>query len=242
VRVLGADVWDGRWVGVVLDDGAAPSASVVALVAPTVAELVARAEHGRPPLAVVGLDIPIGLHDDAPRAADLAARRVLGPRASSVFATPVRAALEAPDHAEAVRVSRAAIGAGVSVQAYGLRHRVLEVDTWVRSAASDGSQGPGGRRVVEVHPEVSFAAMDAGRPLAARKKSWAGAVRRRSLLAAHGVVLPDELGEAGAAAVDDVLDAAAVAWTARRVARGEARSLPDPPERTPDGWDAAIWT
>ncbi len=233
--VLGADVWDGRWVGVVLDDGAAPRA----LVAPTVAELVARAEDGGPPLAVVGLDIPIGLHDDAPRAADLAARRVLGPRASSVFATPVRAALEAADHAEAVRVSRAAIGAGVSVQAYGLRHRVLEVDAWVRSARAGG---PGGRRVVEVHPEVSFAAMDGGRPLAARKKSWAGAVRRRSLLAAHGVVLPDELGEAGAAAVDDVLDAAAVAWTARRVARGEARSLPDPPERTPDGWDAAIWT
>ncbi|MBF5082761.1 DUF429 domain-containing protein [Quadrisphaera sp. INWT6] len=234
-RVLGADVWDGRWVGVVLEEGAAPRA----LVAPTVAELVARAEDGGPPLAVVGLDIPVGLQDDAPRAADLAARRVLGPRASSVFATPVRAALVAPDHAEAVRVSRAAIGAGVSVQAYGLRHRVLEVDGWVRAV---GAEGAGGRRVVEVHPEVSFAAMDGGRPLAARKKSWAGAVRRRSLLAAHGVVLPDELGEAGAAAVDDVLDAAAVAWTARRVARGEARSLPDPPERTPDGWDAAIWT
>ncbi len=233
MRVLGADVWEGRWVGVVLDSGAGEP---VALVAATVAELVARAEAGGEPLAVVGLDIPIGLHDAAPRAADLAARRALGPRSSSVFATPVRAALEAPDHAEAVRVSRAATGAGTSVQAYGLRHRVLEVDAWV------GSGGPGGRRVVEVHPELSFAAMDSGRPLAARKKSWAGAVRRRSLLAAHGVVLPDELGEAGAAAVDDVLDAAAVAWTARRVARGEARSLPDPPERTPDGWDAAIWT
>lgn len=233
--VLGADVWEGRWVGVVLEDGAA----LRALVAPTVAELVARAEDGGAPLAVVGLDIPVGLHDDAPRAADLAARRALGPRASSVFVTPVRAALQAPDHAAAVLVSRAATGAGVSVQAYGLRHRILEVDGWVRST---GAGGPGGRRVVEVHPELSFAAMDSGRPLAARKKSWAGAARRRSLLAAHGVVLPEELGEAGAAAVDDVLDAAAVAWTARRVARGEARPLPDPPERTPDGWDAAIWS
>jgi predicted RNase H-like nuclease len=42
--------------------------------------------------------------------------------------------------------------------------------------------------------------------------------------------------------VDDVLDAAAVAWTAVRVARGVARHLPDPPERFSDGIDCAIWT
>lgn len=236
MRVLGADVWDGRWVGVVLDDtgGDSSGGEVRAFVAATVAELVAAAEAEGEPLDVVGLDIPIGLHGDAPRAADLAARRELGPRASSVFATPVRAALLAPDHAAAVETSRELTGAGVSIQAYGLRHRILEVDGWVRGVGGTTA------RVVEVHPEVSFAQM-AGGPLAARKKSWAGAARRRSLLAAHGVVLPDDLDAAGAAAVDDVLDAAAVAWTARRVALGEARSLPDPPERTPDGWDAAIW-
>jgi predicted RNase H-like nuclease len=42
-------------------------------------------------------------------------------------------------------------------------------------------------------------------------------------------------------AVDDVLDAAAVAWTARRYVDGAARSLPDPPEAFADGWPAAIW-
>jgi predicted RNase H-like nuclease len=42
--------------------------------------------------------------------------------------------------------------------------------------------------------------------------------------------------------VDDVLDAAAVAWTADRVARGTARHAPDPPERFSDGIDCAIWT
>ena len=42
--------------------------------------------------------------------------------------------------------------------------------------------------------------------------------------------------------VDDVLDAAAVAWTARRVAAGAARRLPAEPERFSDGVDCAIWT
>jgi predicted RNase H-like nuclease len=42
------------------------------------------------------------------------------------------------------------------------------------------------------------------------------------------------------APADDVLDAAAAAWTARRKAVGEARSLPDPPELI-RGRPVAIW-
>jgi predicted RNase H-like nuclease len=42
--------------------------------------------------------------------------------------------------------------------------------------------------------------------------------------------------------VDDVLDAAIAAWTARRVARNEAQAMPDPPEVFSDGIPSAIWT
>jgi len=49
-------------------------------------------------------------------------------------------------------------------------------------------------------------------------------------------------GEVGAeVAVDDILDAAVAAWTARRVARGQALSMPDPPEIFSDGLLCAIW-
>ena len=41
--------------------------------------------------------------------------------------------------------------------------------------------------------------------------------------------------------LDDLLDACAVAWTARRYAAGTAYSLPDPPEVFSDGLPAAIW-
>jgi predicted RNase H-like nuclease len=51
---------------------------------------------------------------------------------------------------------------------------------------------------------------------------------------------PEDLGPAGAVPVDDVLDAAAVAWTAARVAAGTARSLSDPPAVFADGLPAAI--
>jgi predicted RNase H-like nuclease len=142
-------------------------------------------------------------------------------------------ALEAPDHARATAVNREATGAGVSAQAFALRLKLLEVDAWVRHT---------GIRVVEVHPEVSFATL-AGRPLLGSKRTWAGAIRRRRLLAEAGIVLDDDLGPAGSAGgVDDILDAAIAAWTARRAAGNEAQTMPNPPDVFTDGIPSAIWT
>jgi predicted RNase H-like nuclease len=44
-----------------------------------------------------------------------------------------------------------------------------------------------------------------------------------------------------AAAIDDVLDAAVAAWSARRFAKGEATSMPDPPEVFIDGHFYKEW-
>lgn len=226
LRVLGVDACKAGWVGVVLYDGA-----VTVHVAKTIAALVADVETNGDP-AVIGIDIPIGLPDTGRREADVLAYKRVGPRRSSVFMTPVRAALEAGSHAAAVRVNQQRAGEGISAQVYGLHKKIIEVDGWVRQA---------GRRVVEVHPEVSFA-MLAGSPLPDGKRTWAGAHHRRWLLADAGVHLADDVGEAGRhAAVDDVLDAGVAAWTATRVATGAATPLPNPPVEYSDGWPAAIW-
>lgn len=225
-RVLGVDACKAGWVGVVLDDGVC-----AVRVAKTVAALVAAVEADGD-LAVIGIDMPIGLPDTGRRQADTLAYKLVGPRRASVFMTPVRAALEAGSHAAAVEVNRARAGEGVSAQMYGLRSKILEVDVWARGA---------GRRVVEVHPEVSFARL-AGFPLPDGKRTWAGACGRRRLLADAGIQIADDLGEAGRwAGVDDVLDAGAAAWSAARVAEGAATPLPDPPVVYSDGWPAAIW-
>ncbi|RMI04894.1 DUF429 domain-containing protein [Cellulomonas triticagri] len=226
--MLGVDACRAGWVGVVLD-GAPADGPPVVRVARTLADLVT-ATGGA--FAVVGVDIPIGLADSGRREADVLARRAVGPLRSSVFLTPVRAAVEAPDHATAVALNRERAGEGVSIQAFGLRHRILETERYAATAPHP---------VVEVHPEVVFAHLH-GAPLTVRKKTWSGAALRHRLLAEHGIDLSGDLGLAGwDVAVDDVLDAAAVAWTALRVARGKARSLPDPPEPMPDGCAAAVW-
>ncbi len=94
-------------------------------------------------------------------------------------------------------------------------------------------------RFHEVHPEVSFRAMNDGRPLGNRKKSAGGALERLRLLGRHGIEL-NGLSFAASASLDDVLDASAAAWSADRIARSQARTLPDPPESVA-GLPVAIW-
>jgi predicted RNase H-like nuclease len=225
-RVLGVDACKAGWIGIVLS-AHDPSLHFAARISDLVDEA---GQDG--PLQAIAIDMPIGLPDAGRRMADTLARQAVGPRRASVFVTPVRAALEAADHGSATAVSRRVAGEGISRQAFGLQTKILEVDRWVRRTR---------HRVVEVHPEASFAQI-AGGPLLARKSTWAGAALRRQLLADAGIVLAGDLGIAGErAGVDDVLDAAAAGWTALRVARGQAQSLPDPPEIFSDHLACAIW-
>ena len=225
--MLGIDACKAGWVGIVLSQG-----TVSAHLAARIGDLVEDASSSGP-LSVIAIDIPIGLPDRGRRQADLLIRKAVGPRWASVFMTPVRPSLEAADFATATAASRRLAGEGISRQAFALQAKILQVDNWVRQTR---------HRVVEVHPEASFAQL-AGAPLHSAKSTWAGIAQRRQLLTEAGIVLPDDLGTAGEkAAVDDILDAAAAAWTAMRVIRDQARPHPDPPELFSDGLASAIWT
>ena len=221
--MLGVDGCKAGWIGVMFDGESAwgqfgSSISQLAECAGTV--------------DVVAVDIPIGLPSVGRRKADDLARQAIGPRRSSVFTTPVRAALSSPTHAEASEINRKLAGEGVSAQAFALRGRIFEVDDWVRTS---------NYRAIEIHPEVSFALLAGGHVLS-RKSSWAGAKERERLLRDADIRLGDTIGAAGhQAAVDDVLDAAVAAWSAWRYLHAQAVSLPSPPEVMPDGWPAAIW-
>lgn len=165
---------------------------------------------------VIAVDVPIGF---GPRRADAAARAYLTGAASTVFTTPTREVLEL----------RFGPGLGVSAQAHALGPRILHVTQLARVDA----------RFREVHPEVSFREMNGKKRLRYRKKSAGGALERISLLRREGLEL-DRVDAAAEAPLDDVLDAAAAAWTAHRISVGKARPLPDPPEEV-DGHIVAIW-
>lgn len=214
--VLGVDGARGGWVGVRWD-----GVDLACLFDPSLERLVGDAGD----VDVVAVDMPIELVADGTRVAEDDARRLLGPRRSSLFQSPCLGALDFADddYAGANAWSKATVGRGLSKQAWFLVPKIREV----RALAGD-------RPVFEAMPELAFAAMDGDVPLAHPKTTWSGQARRRRLLAAHGIVLPDDPGPAGRVAPDDLLDATAVAWTAQRIAAGTARCAPadgNPAER-----------
>jgi predicted RNase H-like nuclease len=123
------------------------------------------------------------------------------------------------------------MGKGVSKQAHALRNKIFEVEPHAEKNT----------RIVEVHPEVSFREM-AGQPLTSSKKTWDGLLERLALLKNVGLDLAKFLPKSGTgAAPDDVVDAAAAAWTASRLAHGSARSIPESLKQMWKGRPIAIW-
>lgn len=178
--------------------------------------------------AVIGIDVPIGLLESGARECDLLARSRLGfPRSASVFPAPIRPVLAASSHAEASAIRKVVDGKGMSVQAWGIAPKVREADEALR--ADVYLRG----LVREVHPELCFAGMNGGRPMAHSKKSAAGREERITVLGAEFGARIDEAlaSKPRGCGVDDLLDAFACAWTAARVASGQAEVIPADPSR-----------
>ena len=211
----------------------AASASGAGLAGPlTVHVAVAATLDGLSLACVTGIDMPLGLLGVGWRDADRLARRALGRRGATVFAIPPRPVWECGTYAEANRTCRDLTGKGLSVQAWGLRRKITEADEYRRRAPT--SLPP--VHLYEVHPELSFTTL-AGAPLDDSKHTKAGLAVRRELLARAGITLPRKVA---GAAEDDLLDAAAVAWSARRIAAGQAVILTAPAQRADDGTEIAI--
>lgn len=188
----------------------------------------------RPPdLACVGIDIPIGLLD-GPRACDRSARKLLGqPRGSSVFPAPCRTALGAQTYAEASSINRQKTTRGLSQQPWGIAPKIKQVDDAITSDCQ--------RWALEVHPEVCFWALNQRRPMKHNKKTKEGTAERVVLLRR---VFPQVetylVNRPRAVGADDLLDAAAAAWTALRWHRNEAECVCTP-ERDEEDLSVAIW-
>jgi predicted RNase H-like nuclease len=189
---------------------------------------------------VVAVDMPIGLLDAAEhggRECDPLARELLGwPRRNSVFSPPVRGALEADTFAQAGSANRASspLAIGISRQSFGIFEKLREVD----AAMSPTRQA----RVIEVHPELSFFEMLGGKPMGHGKKTLAGRAERLGALTGSGLLGPGaSLPVVPGAKADDVLDALAACWTARRIHGGQAVRVPSTPPLDARGLRMEIW-
>lgn len=225
-RIVGVDGCRSGWLCVSIPSaGDAPAVST----APNFAHLLELFSSA----VCIAIDIPIGLPDQGPRACDVEARALIKPRSSSVFPVPIRGVLRARSYAEAAEEHRALDnGRSLSKQAFAILPQIVEVDAALRG-------DPELRAIVyEVHPELCFRVW-AGKPMLYPKRTKKGESDRTRLIEA---VWPGALARcAGALAKvggwqdDDLIDAFAALWTARRIVAGTALSVPSIPEMDSSG-------
>ncbi|MBI4725587.1 MAG: DUF429 domain-containing protein [Rhodomicrobium sp.] len=228
IAVAGVDGCRGGWVCVLRQ--VEPPFRERAFLAATIGEIL---NHPDAP-EIIAIDIPIGLAgriNGAGRDCDAAARKVLGRRASSVFAVPARAAVAETSYRGACARAMAYSDPPrqISQQMYRLFPKIREVDAAMDPALQN--------RVYECHPEAAFWAMNGGVPLDEPKRlrgrpHGSGLERRRALLMACGFggeFLHEKKFRHSDAGPADLLDACACAWTAARVYRCEAIRFPERP-------------
>ena len=181
---------------------------------------VAKVREGK--LSALAIDMPIGLINEHPRTADVDARKLLGPRRSSVFPTPLLTTLDAADYDEARFRSLAACGKAHSKQAWNLMPKIRELDALVQATDQPA--------VAEAHPECAFVRLQGDIPLDHAKSTNEGRALRTGLIRASRRFDAEELDRAlgsKVAPLVDLLDAIALAVTALHMATRTDRRLGD---------------
>jgi predicted RNase H-like nuclease len=139
----------------------------------------------------------------------------------------MRAALTAITYADACEASRRACGKSISKQGFALIPRIRDVDS-VLAGNPELTDW-----VFEVHPEVSFCYWNGREPMEHPKRSGLGFIERFRLASRDypGVfeMVRTQISRSSAAD-DDILDALAALWTARRIRDTKAEQLPRIPE------------
>jgi predicted RNase H-like nuclease len=234
MRSAGLDGCRAGWVCIGWD-GRKWAATVFASLAQSLAYVASGAR--------VCIDMPVGLSETGLRACDQEARRLLGPRRSSVFAAPPSFAMQEMSYAELNRESKRRYGRGISKQAFYLLPKIRETARHLqdhRDRCQDWR---------EVHPELCFAALQGGVPLSENKKTQAGYRQRMAILSARlgaraVTRLIDKLDahplRAGVSR-DDILDAMVCGYVAR-LDSNQLRALPaGDVERNERGDAMQIW-
>ena len=125
---------------------------------------------------IVGIDMPVILSEVIPRQADQLARKLLSKKASSVFTAPTPEMLDQPNYEKASLVSKKLFGKSMSLQSLYLFPKIKDVQTMIHHEDM---------QIYEIHPELSFRAMNNEQVILESKKSHEGFAIRNSLLATH---------------------------------------------------------
>jgi predicted RNase H-like nuclease len=167
---------------------------------------------------ILGIDMPVVLSEVIPRQADQLARKLLSKKASSVFTAPTPEMLDQPNYEKA--------SLSMSLQSWYLFPKIKDVQTMIHHEDM---------QIYEIHPELSFRAMNNEQVILESKKTQEGFALRNALLSMHfkNFIFEDIRNQHARKDVmdNDILDALAVLWSAKRIQSNQASYLPQAPEK-----------
>ena len=236
IKYVGVDGCKAGWIGVGLSDGGCWEVKACV----DFSDMLAHFGDA----CVILVDMPIGLPEDGKptfRACDEEARRELKGRGQSVFQVPsrrfVKEVVDNPCwvYREANGWSKDQYDAGISAQSFAITRKIGEVDAAL--SCSDKNDSP---KLREAHPEVCFWALNGKKPMSKSKNGLAGYNERLDTLrdCAHEVddidvyAISKEIRckfTKTKVADDDILDALAIAITAKIGCENGFMTLPDKP-------------
>ena len=156
-----------------------------------------------------------------------------------MFTVPARTTIEAREasYEEACSINQqnSLPRRKISKQSFAILGKIRELDDLITPAMQ--------KRLHEVHPEVSFSMMNGGVSLKSRKKDDEGRKQRISLLIKSGfpwMLMPELHYLRKHVALDDLVDACACAWSARRISEGAAITFPHHQEYDARGLEMSI--
>ena len=179
------------------------------------------------------IDMPIGLPETKwEQRPEAAARKLLGPRSSTIFPVPARQAVYAETEEEQKAENQRVLGKSLSKQTIGILPKIRELDAFL------GAHPEYANVICESHPELCFARLK-GSVLRSQKKELVGLGERCEVLANY--LEPEALRGIGNRArelqcnPDDVLDAVCLAVVASLKAQGRCETVPKEPDQDANG-------
>ena len=177
----------------------------------------------------IGIDIPLQLSHTGKRFAEIEARSLLKNRACTIFTPPTLNALRAKNYMDACEVNFKECGKRISKQSWNLFPKIKEAQEFLENKSINKL------RVFEVHPELSFMAMNDMSLVQASKKTDIGREIRIKLIQKFFPKFSFESVrneyKKNQTLDDDILDSVSVLWSTQRIVDNIANFVPKDPKR-----------
>ena len=180
-------------------------------------------------LSHIGIDIPLQLSHSGKRLAEIEARGLLKKRACTIFSPPTLNALRAKNYIDACEVNFKDCGKRISKQSWNLFPKIKEAQKFLEKNLISKSE------VFEVHPELSFMAMNDMNLIEVSKKTDIGKEIRIKLIQKFFPSFSFESVrkkyKKNQVLDDDILDSISVLWSTQRIVDNIAQFVPKETEK-----------